>query len=107
MKWQRPISKLFIKKIHKKQINNMDTIGLKYKSEDTFKLIDIFCNLSDGIKDDSVLKSEIEKLSQYPTPVIEEFLKCIKLIKPEDIKNKYHGVVGYITMRLNFVDMFV
>lgn len=85
----------------------MDTIELKYKSEDTFKLIDIFCNISDGIEDDSVLKNEIEKLSQYPTPVIEEFLKCMKLIKAEDIENKYHGVVGYITMRLNLVDMFV
>ena len=49
---------------------------------------------------------ELEKLTKYPTNVIEEFLKCVKLLKEDDInEDKYMGIIGYITMRLNFVEL--
>lgn len=75
---------------------------LKYKSSDTIKLIDIFANLSNGIDDNNLLAKEIEKVSQYPTYIVNEFLKCINVLTIEQIKTKYTGVIGYITMRLNF-----
>lgn len=78
---------------------------LKYKAKDTQNLIDIFANLSESNFNQEVIKTELEKLTKYPTNVIEEFLKCVKLLKENDIKDKYMGIIGYITMRLNLVDM--
>lgn len=75
---------------------------LKYKSSDTIKLIDIFANLSKGIDDNNLLAKEIEKVSQYPAYIVNEFLKCINILTIEQVKTKYIGVIGYITMRLNF-----
>ena len=75
---------------------------LKYKSSDTIKLIDIFANLSNGIDDNNLLAKEIEKVSQYPAYIVNEFLKCINILTIEQVKTKYMGVIGYITMRLNF-----
>ena len=81
---------------------------LKYSSDDVLKLIDIFSNISDGIDDEILLRKEIEKLTQYPTQVVEEFLKCVDLIieNKTDLMEKYRGVIGYITMRINFVEMY-
>lgn len=75
---------------------------LKYKSSDTIKLIDIFANLSNGIDDNNLLAKEIEKVSQYPAYIVNEFLKCINVLTIEQVKTQYIGVIGYITMRLNF-----
>ena len=75
---------------------------LKYKSSDTIKLIDIFANLSKGIDDNNLLAKEIEKVSQYPAYIVNEFLKCINVLTIEQVKTQYIGVIGYITMRLNF-----
>ena len=78
---------------------------LKYKSSDTIKLIDIFTNLSNGINDNNLLAKEIEKVSQYPVHVVNEFLKCINNLTIEQIKTQYIGVVGYITIRLNLAQV--
>lgn len=78
---------------------------LKYKAKDTQNLIDIFANLSESNFNQEIIKTELEKLTNYPTNVIEEFLKCVKILKEEDIKNKYMGIIGYITMRLNLVEL--
>lgn len=75
---------------------------LKYKSIDTIKLIDIFNNLSKGIDDTDLLEKEIERVSQYPAYIVDEFLKCINVLTIEQVKTKYMGVIGYITLRLNF-----
>ena len=80
------------------------TFELKYKAKDTQNLIDIFANLSESNFNQEVIKTELEKLTKYPTNVIEEFLKCVNLIKEDDIKDKYMGIIGYITMRLNLVE---
>ena len=77
---------------------------LKYKAKDTQNLVDIFANLSESNFNQEVIKTELEKLTKYPTNVIEEFLKCVNLIKEDDIKDKYMGIIGYITMRLNLVE---
>ena len=77
---------------------------LKYKAKDTQNLVDIFANLSESNFNQDVIKTELEKLTKYPTNVIEEFLKCVNLLKEDDIKDKYMGIIGYITMRLNLVE---
>lgn len=78
---------------------------LKYKAKDTQNLVDIFANLSESNFNQEVIKTELEKLTKYPTNVINEFLKCVNLLKEDDIKDKYMGIIGYITMRLNFVEL--
>lgn len=79
---------------------------LKYKAKDTQNLVDIFANLSESNFDKEVIKTELEKLTKYPTNVIEEFLNCVNLLKEDDInEDKYMGVIGYITMRLNLVEL--
>lgn len=79
---------------------------LKYKVKDTQNLVDIFANLSESNFNKEVIKIELEKLTKYPTNVIEEFLKCVNLLKEDDInEDKYMGVIGYITMRLNLVEL--
>lgn len=80
---------------------------LKYKAKDTQNLVDIFANLSKSNFNQDIIKAELEKLTKYPTNVIEEFLKCVNLLneKDIDIKNKYMGIIGYITMRLNLVEI--
>ena len=79
---------------------------LKYKAKDTQNLVDIFANLSESNFNQEVIKTELEKLTKYPTNVIDEFLKCVKLLKEDDInKDKYMGIIGYITMRLNLVEI--
>jgi hypothetical protein len=79
---------------------------LKYKAKDTQNLVEIFANLSESNFNQDVIKAELEKLTKYPTNVIEEFLKCVNLIKEDDInKEKYMGIIGYITLRLNLVEL--
>ena len=79
---------------------------LKYKAKDTQNLVDIFANLSESNFNQDVIKTELEKLTQYPTNVIDEFLKCVKLLKEDDInEDNYMGIIGYITMRLNLVEL--
>ena len=77
---------------------------LKYSSKDVFKLVDIFYELSREINDNNKLAVEIEKLTQYPTNVINEFLTCVSILNEKQIKESYMGVVGYIAIRLNFVE---
>ena len=78
---------------------------LKYTTKHTLNLVNIFVNLSESNVNQEVFKTELEKLTKYPTNVIEEFLKCVNLFKEDDIKNKYMGVIAYITMRLNLVEL--
>ena len=74
---------------------------LKYKAKDTQNLVDIF----ESNFNQEVIKTELEKLTKYPTNVNEEFLKCVNLLKEDDInEDKYMGIIGYITMRLNLVE---
>lgn len=77
---------------------------LKYKAKDTQNLIDIFYDLSQSNFNREVVKTELEKLTKYPTNVIEEFLECVKLLEVNDITDNYMGVLGYITIRLNLVE---
>lgn len=77
---------------------------LKYTTKHTLNLVNIFVNLSESNVNQEVFKTELEKLTKYPTNVIEEFLKCVNLLKEDDIKDKYMGIIGYITMRLNLVE---
>ena len=86
-----------------------EEVTLKYKTSDVFSLVDIFLNIrvANMRNDMEVLKSEIKKLEKYPTKVVEEFKKCLDLLieKDIDLKDNYTGVVGYICMRLNIIDM--
>lgn len=85
----------------------MEATELKYKVKDTLDLIDIVANIYDNKDAGNIvgLEDELDKLTKYPTKVIEEFVKCIDTIKDiNQIKDKYLPLVGYITLRLNLVD---
>lgn len=80
---------------------------LKYKTSDTEKLIDAFAKISESRNDIRMIAEEMKKLmAEYPVNVIETFLHCIELFEnkhDEDyLKDNYMGVIGYITLRLNF-----
>lgn len=79
---------------------------MKYIVKDTQNLIDIFANLSESNFDKDIIKDELAKLTKYPTNVIDEFLKSVGAIKENDIEDKYMGILGYITLRMNLVDLF-
>ena len=76
---------------------------LKYKSTDVIKLIDTFAELSEmggeGLEDAMVT------ITKYPPKVIQTFLECVENLKIETIKDNYWGIIGVITMRINFADM--
>lgn len=77
---------------------------LKYKSTDVVKLIDTFAELSEkGVEG---LEDAMVTITKYPPNVIQTFLKCIEDLKEEMVnKDNYWGVIGVITMRINFADM--
>lgn len=80
---------------------------LKYKTSDTEKLIDAFAKIFESRNDIRMIAEEMKKLmAEYPVNVIETFLYCIELFEnkhDEDyLKDNYMGVIGYITLRLNF-----
>lgn len=77
---------------------------LKYKSTDTMKLIDTFAELSekgvDGLEDAMVT------ITNYPPKVIQTFLKCVEELKEQMVnQDNYWGIIGVITLRINFADM--
>lgn len=86
-----------------------EDVALKYKTSDVLSLVDIFLHIREANmrNDMEVMKSEIQKLEKYPTEVVEEFLKCMELFieKDIDIKENYTGILGYICLRLNFIDI--
>lgn len=84
----------------------MSTVGLRYKTKDAEKLIDVFSSISDKKDNPMELLEEVKKIADYPLAVIVEFLKCMEVLsaKEEDyLRKNYNGVIGYITLRLNIV----
>ena len=77
---------------------------LKYKSTDVIKLIDTFAELSEkGVEG---LEDAMVTITKYPPKVIQTFLECVENLKIETNKdNNYWGIIGIITMRINFADM--
>ena len=78
---------------------------LKYISNDVEKMIDAFAIISDNKENYEVLYNEMVKLVDYPVNILHEFLKCMEALSDKDqsfLKENYLGVIGYITMRLNF-----
>lgn len=76
---------------------------MKYKSSDVLKLIDVFHNLSE--KGEDGLQEAIESVTNYPPKVVETFLDGIKKLNPDTIKENYWGTIGYLTLRINFVNV--
>ena len=79
---------------------------LKYTSKDTEKMIDVFATLSENRNNPQELKNQIIQLMGYPVSVLNEFLKCMEILDNKDenyLRENYMGIVGYITLRLNFV----
>lgn len=79
---------------------------LKYTSKDTEKMIDVFATLSENRNNPQELKNQIIQLMDYPVSVLNEFLKCMEILDNKDenyLRENYMGIVGYITLRLNFV----
>lgn len=80
-------------------------MGLKYTSKDVEKMIDAFAIISENKENHEVLYNEMVKLIDYPVNILQEFLKCMTVLSDKDqnfLKENYIGVIGYITLRLNF-----
>ena len=80
---------------------------LKYTSKDTEKLIDVFASIADKRDNPEELYKEMLKIVNYPVPVLQEFLNCMTTLEnknQEFIKENYMGAIGYITIRLNFIN---
>lgn len=78
---------------------------LKYKSSDVQKMIDIFASIGENRDNQAKVMDELQKLVDYPTNVIQKFLQCMEILNDKDesyLKENYWGIIGYITMRLNF-----
>ena len=77
---------------------------LKYKSTDVIKLIDTFADLSEkGVEG---LEDAMVTITKYPPKVIQTFLECVENLKIETHNSdNYWGIIGLITMRINFADM--
>lgn len=76
---------------------------MKYKSSDVIKLIDVFYNLSK--KGEDGLQEAIESVTNYPPKVIETFLDGVQKLNSDTIKDNYWGTIGYLTMRINLVNV--
>jgi hypothetical protein len=76
---------------------------LKYTTTDAIKLIDTFAELSEkGVEG---LEDAMVTLTKYPSKVIQIFLECIEgLKKVTPNKDNYWGIIGLITLRINFAD---
>lgn len=77
---------------------------LKYKSTDVIKLIDTFADLSEkGVEG---LEDAMVTITKYPPKVIQTFLESVENLKIETANaDNYWGIIGIITMRINFADM--
>ncbi len=76
---------------------------LKYTSKDYEKILNAFNHIANEVGDISQLKAEdLKDLLDYPTDVLEMFLKTIVLFDEKQIKTQYQGVKGYILLRMNF-----
>ena len=81
---------------------------LKYTSKDTEKMIDVFASISDQRDNPEELYKEMLKIVDYPVPVLQEFLNCMTALNDKNqefLKENYMGVIGYITLRLNLINI--
>ena len=78
---------------------------LKYKSVDVQKMVDVFAEIVENRDNQTKIMDELKKLVDYPSNVIEKFLSCMEILEDKNesyLKENYWGIIGYITMRLNF-----
>ena len=81
---------------------------LKYTSKDIEKMIDVFASIADKKDNPEELYKEMLKIVDYPVPVIQEFLNCMTALNDKNkefLKENYMGVIGYITLRLNLINI--
>lgn len=80
---------------------------LKYTTSDIEKMIDVFASISENKENPDKVYNEMIKLIDYPVNILQEFLHCMEILESKDqnyLKENYQGVIGYITLRLNFVN---
>ena len=77
---------------------------LKYKTSDVWKMVDAMVNLTNKHQIKDVTFEDLVPLLDYPTEVIQEFLKAVGDLK-EVNKDNIQGVIGYIVIRLNLAIM--
>ena len=82
-------------------------LKLKYTTKDTEKMVNVFATISEKRNNPEEIINEIKQLLDYPVPVLQEFLKCMEILSNKDqnyLKKNYMGVIGYVTLRLNFIN---
>lgn len=78
---------------------------MKYKSTDVQKMINVFANITEKRNNPSEVFEELIKLVDYPVEILQEFIHCMDILEDKDenyLKENYWGIIGYVTMRLNF-----
>ena len=81
---------------------------LIYTSKDTEKMIDVFASIADKRDNPEELYKEMLKIVDYPVSVLQEFLNCMTALNDKNqefLKENYMGVIGYITLRLNLINI--
>jgi len=81
---------------------------LIYTSKDTEKMIDVFASIANKKDNPDELYKEMLKIIDYPVPVLQEFLNCMTALNDKNqefLKENYMGVIGYITLRLNLINI--
>ena len=82
---------------------------MKYTVKDVENMIDTFGEIVENKDSPEVVIEELEKLIDYPIPVLQEFLNCMEIFSKktndeEFLKENYWGVIGYVVMRLNLIE---
>ncbi len=78
---------------------------LKYKSSDIQNLVDLFAEAKTKYNNNEDIYNVLVELQEYPVNVLKEFLNCMEILSDKDenyLRENYWGVIGYVTMRLNF-----
>ena len=82
---------------------------MKYTVKDVENMIDTFGEIIEKKDSPEDIIEELEKLIDYPIPVLQEFLNCMEIFSKktnneEYVKENYWGVIGYVVMRLNLIE---
>ena len=67
-----------------------------------------FASIADKKDNPEELYKEMLKIVNYPVPVLQEFLNCMTALNDKNqefLKENYMGVIGYITLRLNLINI--
>lgn len=79
---------------------------MKYKYKDFKTILDAFVKVSSGLmNNEAVSVNDLKPLCDYPTNVLEEFLKAMSAVSPKQIEESPKAVEVYVLLRMNVCEM--